>query len=78
MKMVELGSGAKRQITEEHVKNNRDVRRLLVDRGIVPETLPPAEDVKKVERRLVSERKKLPKQVEGLDGHTESKNGMHH
>ena len=47
----------------EHVKNNQKVRRLLVDRGIVPETLPPAEDVKKVERRLNSERKKLPKQI---------------
>jgi DNA-damage-inducible protein D len=46
-------------ISDEHVKNNAKVRRLLVDRGIVPENLPPAEDVKKVERRLVSERKKL-------------------
>ncbi len=50
-------------IAAEHVKNNQEVRRLLVSRGIVPEALPPAEDVKKVERRLVSERKKLPKQV---------------
>jgi DNA-damage-inducible protein D len=55
-------------IAGEHVKNNRDVRKLLVDRGIVPESLPPAEDVKKVERRLVSERKKLP---EGLEGPSE-------
>jgi hypothetical protein len=31
--------------------------------------LPPAEDVKKVERRLKSEQKKLPKQVESLEGH---------
>ncbi len=42
-------------ITGEHVENNQEVRKLLVDRGIVPETLPPAEDVKKVERRLQSE-----------------------
>jgi len=55
-------------ITDEHVKNNREVRRLLVDRGIVPERLPPAEDVRKVERRLVSERKKLPGKIEALDG----------
>jgi DNA-damage-inducible protein D len=48
------------RITDEHVKNNREVRRLPVDRGIAPETLPPAEDVKKVERRLRSEQKKLP------------------
>jgi DNA-damage-inducible protein D len=55
-------------VTSEHVRNNQEVRKLLVDRGIVPENLPPAEDVKKVERRLVSEQKKLPKQVEGLEG----------
>lgn len=46
-------------ITEEHVKNNSDVRDLLMQRGIQPEALPPAEDVKKVERRLKSEAKKI-------------------
>ena len=51
-------------ITTEHVKNSRDVRGLLVDRSIVPEALPPAEDVKKVERRLASEKKKLSKRGE--------------
>ena len=55
------------KITDEHVRNNREVRQLLVDRGIVPEVLPPAEDVKKVERRLKTERRKLPKQVERFD-----------
>lgn len=55
-------------ITWEHVKNNQEVRRLLVDRGIVPESLPPAEDVKKIERRLQSEQKKLPRWVENLEG----------
>lgn len=61
-------------ITVEHVRNNQEVRRLLIDRGIVPETLPAAEDVKKVERRLASERKKLPKQVDRLEagGHQEA------
>jgi DNA-damage-inducible protein D len=54
-------------ITGEHVKNNEEVRHLLKVRGIVPETLPAAEDVKKVERRLASEQKKLPKQIERLD-----------
>lgn len=48
-------------ITREHVKNNQDVRRILTDRNIRPEALPPDEDVKKVERRLKSEEKKLPK-----------------
>ena len=46
------------QITKEHVDNNAAVRQMLVQRGIVPEDLPPAEDVKKVERRLASESKK--------------------
>jgi DNA-damage-inducible protein D len=58
-------------ISGEHVKNNQEVRRLLVDRGIVPERLPAEEDVKKVERRLTSEEKKLPKQVESLEKDSE-------
>jgi len=57
-------------ITKEHVKNNKDVRKVLTDRGIVPEKLPPAEDIKKIERRVESEAKKLPKQVEPLEGPT--------
>lgn len=47
-------------ITTEHVKNNRDVRGLLTQRGIRPEALPAAEDIKKIERRVQSETKKLP------------------
>ena len=45
-------------ISQEHVDNNTAVRQMLVKRGIVPENLPPAEDVKKVERRLTAEEKK--------------------
>ncbi|MBA4396755.1 MAG: DNA damage-inducible protein D [Syntrophus sp. (in: bacteria)] len=56
-------------ITDEHIRNNQEVRQLLVDRGIVPEALPPAEDVKKVERRLQSEHKKLPKRAKQLESH---------
>ena len=48
-------------ISQEHVKNNSDVRNLLLKRDIAPEKLPPAEDIKKVERRLESEAKKLLK-----------------
>ncbi|MDR1904031.1 MAG: DNA damage-inducible protein D [Treponema sp.] len=48
-------------ITVEHVDNNAAVRAMLIDRGIVPENLPPAEDVKKVERRIKSENKKVLK-----------------
>lgn len=50
-------------ITHEHVRNNQDVRKILTDRNIRPEALPPAEDLKKVERRVKSEEKKLTKQA---------------
>ena len=49
------------QITREHVDNNAAVRNMLLQRGIIPEQLPPGEDVKKVERRLKSEEKSLTK-----------------
>jgi DNA-damage-inducible protein D len=45
-------------IAKEHIDNNAAVRKMLIERGIVPEDLPAAEDVKKVERRLASEEKK--------------------
>ncbi len=64
--------GMESAIAGEHVKNNQEVRKLLVDRGIVPEALPPAEDVKKVERRLASEQKKLSRQVDHPEGPTET------
>lgn len=54
------------KISREHVKNNTDVRKLLTERDIVPEQLPPAEDIKKIERRLASDEKKLPKQSDPL------------
>lgn len=46
------------EITQEHVKNNSDVRKLLVDRDIKPEELPAEEDVKKLERRVKGETEK--------------------
>ena len=46
-------------ITTEHVQNNSSVRSMLVERGIKPEELPPAEDIKKLERRTTSQDKKL-------------------
>ncbi len=55
------------QITREHIKNNRDVRKLLQKRRILPEELPAAEDVKKLERRLHMEEKKLPELAKHLD-----------
>lgn len=53
-------------IAHEHVKNNRDVRKLLLNRDIVPENLAPAEDIKKLERRLKSEEKTLPRKAPRL------------
>jgi len=49
-------------ITREHVQNNESVRDMLGQRGIKPEKLPPEEDIKKLERRVKSEEKKLEKQ----------------
>lgn len=46
-------------ITEEHVKNNKDVRELLGKSGIKPENLSPEEDIKKLERRVKSADKKF-------------------
>ncbi|MBI5759613.1 MAG: DNA damage-inducible protein D [Planctomycetales bacterium] len=54
-------------ISREHITNNQAVRKTLLERGIRPESLPPAEDVKKVERRLVSEDKKSLKNPDSLD-----------
>ena len=51
------------EITTEHVQNNSSVRSMLVDRGIKPEELPPAEDIKKLERRTTSQDKKLAENV---------------
>ena len=46
-------------ITQEHIQNNLSVRQMLGERGIRPEELPPAEDIKKLERRVKSAEKKL-------------------
>ena len=55
------------EISGEHIANNSAVRDVLLDRGIRPESLPAAEDVKKVERRLTSEDKRAFDQPEGLE-----------
>ena len=54
------------KITAEHLKNNKGVRELLLKRGIKPEELEAEEDIKKVERRLKSEDKKLLKDIQKL------------
>lgn len=62
----EHGMTSESEISQEHVTNNLAVRNTLLERGIRPETLPPAEDVKKVERRLASEEKKTLKNPDAL------------
>jgi DNA-damage-inducible protein D len=47
------------QIAEEHVKNNQGVRRVLIESNIYPEELPAAEDIKKLEKQIKREGKKL-------------------
>lgn len=54
-------------ISSEHVTNNKAVRKTLLERGIRPESLPAAEDVKKVERRLAADEKKALKNPDALD-----------
>jgi len=48
-------------LANEHVKNNRDVRGLLSKSGIKPEELPAEEDIKKLERRVISSDKEIAK-----------------
>jgi DNA-damage-inducible protein D len=55
------------EISSEHITNNQAVRKTLLERGIRPESLPPAEDVKKVERRLASDEKKSLKNPDVLE-----------
>jgi len=52
---------AQNPIEKEHIDNNLAVRKMLVQRGIIPENLPSAEDVKKVQRKLESEDKRILK-----------------
>ena len=53
-------------ITTEHIQNNMSVREMLGRRGIKPENLPPAEDIKKVERRMVKEEKQIAESAKKL------------
>ncbi len=59
------------QISNEHITNNKSVRNTLLSRGIVPENLPPEEDVKKIERKLKSEQTKSLKENKGFKNNNE-------
>jgi DNA-damage-inducible protein D len=58
-------------ITGEHVQNNISVRKMLGQRGIKPEELPPSEDIKKLERRVKTQEKKLAAQAGRLPAESE-------
>ena len=60
------GMSSESAISREHVTNNHAVRNTLLERGIRPEALPPAEDVKKVERRMSADVKKSLKNPDSL------------
>lgn len=55
-------------ITTEHVQNNSSVRSMLGERGIKPEQLPASEDIKKLERRVKTQEKKIAEQSGKLSG----------
>ena len=61
------GMSSEQAISNEHITNNDAVRKTLLGRGIRPESLPPAEDVKKVERRLTSADKKSLENPDALE-----------
>ena len=66
--VIEKDLNGESAISEEHVENNRAVRKMLIERGVKPESLPPAEDVKKTQRKLEADEKKLLKDVKKKQG----------
>lgn len=61
--VIEHNLTGESQISAEHVENNIAVRKMLGERGVKPEQLPPAEDVGKVKRRLHGDEKKIIKDL---------------
>jgi DNA-damage-inducible protein D len=61
--VVEKDLKGEQMISAEHVDNNKAVRKMLVQRGVQPESLPAAEDVNAVKKRLTTEDKKVLKEV---------------
>lgn len=64
--VIEKDLQGKSNITQEHVDNNLAVRKILRERGVKPELLPPETDVKKLQRKIESESKKVIKGVKKL------------
>ena len=66
--VIEKDLSGENQISNEHVENNQAVRKMLIERGVKPESLPPAEDVKKLQRKLDKDEKNLLKDVKKKRG----------
>ncbi|MDP4262479.1 MAG: DNA damage-inducible protein D [Bacteroidota bacterium] len=64
--VIEKDLKSERWISKEHVDNNLAVRKMLNERNVLPENLPPAEDLKKVKRKLKTEEKKIPQQTKKI------------
>jgi DNA-damage-inducible protein D len=58
-KVEEKDLQGEQSITIEHVQNNKSVREMLGQHGIKPEELPPSEDIKRLERRVVNDEKRI-------------------
>lgn len=66
--VIEKDLEGQKNITQEHVDNNLAVRKILHERGVKPEMLPPAIDVKKLSKKIESEDKQVIKSVKKLKG----------
>ena len=66
--VVEKDLKGENSISKEHIDNNLAVRKMLIERGVKPESLPPSEDVGKVKRRLEGDAKKVLKDAKKLKG----------
>jgi DNA-damage-inducible protein D len=66
--VIEKDLNNQTSISKEHVDNNKAVRDILLKRGVRPEALPAAEDVKKLERRLGNDEKEVSKAINRSKG----------
>jgi DNA-damage-inducible protein D len=66
--VIEKDLSGANQISGEHEENNIAVRKMLIERGVQPEALPAAKDVKKVQRKLDGDERKLLKDIKKKKG----------
>ncbi len=61
--VVEKDLRRENSISNEHIDNNKAIRKMLLERGVKPEALPPSDDVKKLQRKLNSDVKQIEKEA---------------